>query len=447
MGVPPPIGGEVVTVGSSLAAGTRKMAWDMPGSLIRRSRVSRHLDAVTSGAIECEVEPRALGVEPAALRGVWGAVERLYRSGIHPAIAVYVRYRGRVLLDRAIGHASGNGPDDPADAPKRLATPETPFSTLSASKPLAAMMIHLLAERGLVHLDDPVAEYLPEFARYGKDAITIRQLLVHRAGLAFVPAEALDLDRLADPSLVLETVCNFRPVFRPGRVLAYHAVSSGFVMSELVRRVTGRDIRALVAETLTAPLGFRWLNFGVAPEDRGAVATNYLTGPPVSGVVRAVFRRVLGVEFTDLPAISNDSRFLTGIIPSANLVATANDMSRFYQLLLEGGALDGVRVFAPRTVARATAEQTYMEFDRSLGMPIRYSLGFMLGARWISLYGPGTEHAFGHLGFTNIITWADPTRQVAAAVLTSGKPLLYPAIYDWIDIPRQIGLACPPVRS
>jgi CubicO group peptidase (beta-lactamase class C family) len=358
-----------------------------------------------------------------------------------------VRYRGQVLLDRAIGYATGNGPDDPPDAPKRLATPDTPFSTLSASKPLAAMVMHLLAERGLVHLEDPVCEYLPEFAQHGKDVITIRHLLLHRAGLTFVPAEALDLDRLADPALILETVCNFRPVSRPGRVVAYHAVSSGFVMSELVRRVMGKDIRAVVADAIVRPLGLRWMNFGVAPEDCAAVATNYLTGPPISGAFRALFRRVLGVEFGDLPAISNDPRFLTGIIPSANVVATANDISRFYQLLLEQGTLDGVRVFEPRTVARATAEQTYMEFDRSLGMPIRYSLGFMLGARWFSLYGPGTERAFGHLGFTNIVTWADPDRQVAAAVLTSGKPLLYPAVYDWIDIPRQIGLACPPVRS
>ena len=423
------------------------MVWGMQGSLIRRSRVPRDLGAVTCRAIEREVEPRALGVEPAALDRVWGAVERLYRSGIHPAIAVCVRYRGQVLLDRAIGHASGNGPDDAPEAPKRLVTPDTPFSTLSASKPLAAMVMHLLAERGLVHLDDPVCEYLPEFARHGKEVITIRHLLVHRAGLAFVPAAALDLDRLADPALVLETVCDFRPVFRPGRVLAYHAVSSGFVMSEVVRRVLGKDIRAVVADDIARPLGLRWMNFGVVPEDCAAVATNYLTGPPISGAFRALFRRVLGVEFENLPDISNDPRFLTGIIPSANVVATANDLSRFYQLLLEQGALGGVRVFEPRTVARATAEQTYMEFDRSLGMPIRYSLGFMLGARWLSLYGPGTERAFGHLGFTNIVSWADPDRQIAAAVLTSGKPLLYPAIYDWIDIPRQIGLACPPVRS
>jgi CubicO group peptidase (beta-lactamase class C family) len=419
----------------------------MPGILMRRSRVPRDLDAVTRIAVEREVDPRALGVPPPAVQAIWQAVERLYRSGMHPAIALCVRRQGEVLLDRAIGFASGNGPTDPPDAPKRPATPDTPFSTLSASKPLASMVMHLLAERGLLHLDDPVCEYLPEFARHGKDAITIRHLLVHRAGLAFVPAAALDLDRLADPALVLETICDIEPASPPGRVLAYHAVSSGFVMSELVRRVVGKDIRTVVAEAICRPLGLRWMNFGVAPEDCAAVATNYLTGPPISQVVRALFRRVLSVEFEELPALSNDSRFLTGIVPSANVVTTANEMTRFYQLLLEQGTLDGVRVFEPRTVARATAEQTYMEFDRSLGLPIRYSLGFMLGARWLSLYGPGTERAFGHLGFTNIVTWADPERQIAVALLTSGKPLLYPGIYDLIDIPRQIGRACPVVRS
>jgi CubicO group peptidase (beta-lactamase class C family) len=420
------------------------MVWDMPGSLMRRSRVPARLDAVTHIAADREVDPRSLGVTPAAVTAVWNAVERLYRSGMHPAIAVCVRYQGRVLLDRAIGHASGNGPEDPPDRPKHPVTPDTPFSALSASKPLAAMMVHLLVERGVLHLDDPVCEYLPEFTGHGKDAITIRHLLVHRAGLAMVPPEALDLDRLADPALVLETICDLRPVFRPGRILAYHAVSAGFVIAEVVRRVLGRDIRSLVTESLCQPLGLRWMNFGVALEDCDAVATNYLTGPPIPAVARALFRRVLGVEFDDLPAISNDPRFLTGIVPAANLVATANEMSMFYQLLLEGGRLGDVRVFEPRTVGRATAEQTYMEFDRTLGMPIRYSLGFMLGARWVSLYGPGTGHAFGHLGFTNIITWADPRRRVAAAILTSGKPLLYPGIYDLIDIPRQIGLACPP---
>ena len=70
-------------------------------------------------------------------------------------------------------------------------------------------------------------------------------------------------------------------------------------------------------------------------------------------------------------------------------------------------------------------------------------MGFMLGGRWLSFYGPGTSHAFGHLGFTNIVTWADPERDVAAALLTSGKPVVYPQIVDLFDILVQIGRACP----
>jgi CubicO group peptidase (beta-lactamase class C family) len=304
------------------------------------------------------------------------------------------------------------------------------------------MIVHLLAERGLLHLEDPVCAYLPEFARHGKDEITIRHLLLHRAGLAIVPATMLDLDRLADPDLLLESVCAIEPGSKPGRTLAYHAVSAGFVMAEVVRRVVGKDIREFAADAICRPLGLRWMNYGVAPADVDRVARNYLTGPPLPLAGQMLFRRVLGVPFEALPAISNDHRFLTGIVPSANVVTTANEMSRFYQLLLEGGTLGGVQVFEPRTVARAVAQQTYGEIDRSLLMPIRYSLGFMLGARWLSLYGPRTTRAFGHLGFTNVIAWADPERDVAAAVLTSGKPLAYPAVYDFIDIPRRIALAC-----
>jgi CubicO group peptidase (beta-lactamase class C family) len=124
-------------------------------------------------------------------------------------------------------------------------------------------------------------------------------------------------------------------------------------------------------------------------------------------------------------------------------VATANEMSLFYQVLLDGGELDGVRIFDRRTIQRATVEQSYLEFDLTLGLPLRYGMGFMLGGHWFSFYGPGTSHAFGHLGFTNIVTWADPERDVAAALLTSGKPVVYPQIIDLFDILVQIGRACP----
>ena len=417
----------------------------MLSRLMRRSPVPRDLGAVTHVAVDREADPRALGADPAAVAALWRAVERLYESGIHPAIQLCVRRHGRVLLDRAIGYARGNGPDDAPDVPKVPVTPDTPFSIMSASKPLTAMVMHLLAERGALHLDDPVCEYLPDFARHGKADVTIRHLLLHRAGLALVDPAALDLDRLADPALVRETVCELRPNSPPGRVLAYHAVTAGFVLGEIVREVTGRDIRAFVDEAIVRPLGLRWTNYGVAPADADRVAYNYFTGPPLSLTFRLLFRRVLGVDFEALSPLSNDRRFLTGIIPSANVVTTASEISLFYQLLLEHGATGGVRVFTPKTVSRATAEQTYMEFDRTLGLPIRYSLGFMLGARWLSLYGPDTESAFGHLGFTNVVTWADPARDVSVALLTSGKPFVYPALCNLLDIALQLGLACPKV--
>ena len=174
---------------------------------------------------------------------------------------------------------------------------------------------------------------------------------------------------------------------------------------------------------------------------------NYFTGPPALPPLSFLLRRALGVEFRRATEMSNDPRFLTAVVPAANIVVNANELSRFYQLLLDGGSQGGVRVFDPRTIRRATSESSYFEIDFTLGLPIRYGMGFMLGDRWFSVYGPDTPYAFGHIGFTNVIGWADPERDVAAALLTSGKPAIYPQVLDLYDVLRQIGLACPKVRD
>ena len=126
-------------------------------------------------------------------------------------------------------------------------------------------------------------------------------------------------------------------------------------------------------------------------------------------------------------------------------MTTANELSRFFELLRNGGELDGVRIFEPRTLRRMLTEQSYMEIDFTLGFPTRFSLGMMLGAQVLSLYGPDTELAFGHLGFTNIIGWADPERAISAAVITSGKPVLYPELPVFWNLMRTIGLVSPKV--
>lgn len=422
----------------------------MPLSMITRCRVPKDLASVTSTNAAAEGDPRAVDVAPASIAAIWHAVERLYRSGIHPAIQLCVRRHGQVLIDRAIGHASGNGPDDPRHVRKVPATSATPFNIYSASKAVTAMIIHLLDQRRLVHLNDPVCEYIPEFGQHGKEAITLQHVLTHRAGIPNLPPAVMRLETLDDEAQILGLLCEAKPVWRPGRRLAYHAITGGFILGEVVKRVTGKPIRTVLKHEILQPLGFRWMNYGVAPRDVPKVALAYQTGLPVLPPLSTVLERALGVPMERAVALTNDPRYLTAVVPSGNVVATANELSRFYQLLLNGGTLDGVSIFEPRTIRRATQEHSYLEFDLTLVLPLRYAMGFMLGGHYASLYGPDTANAFGHLGFTNIISWADPDRQVAATLMTSGKPLVYPELYFLHDVMWHIDRACtktPPRRA
>lgn len=411
-------------------------------SLVARCRVPKDLQSVTSINEAAEVDPRSVGVTADAVANIWRSVERLYRSGIHPAIQLCVRRHGEVILDRAIGHASGNGPDDPKHGRKVLATTATPFNIYSASKAITAMVIHLLDQRRLVHLNDPVCEYIPEFGSQGKDTITIQHVLTHRAGVPNLPPEVMRLETLEDEDEIVRIMCAATPSWRPGRRLAYHAITGGFILGEIVKRVTGKHIRTVLKQEILQPLGFRWTNYGVAARDVSKVALAYFTGPPLLPPLSTLLERALGVPMDRAIALSNDPRFLTAVVPAGNVVSTANELSRFYQLLLDGGTLDGVHIFEPRTIRRATQEHSYLEFDLTLVLPLRYGMGFMLGGTYLSLYGPDTPNAYGHLGFTNIVSWADPDRQVAGTLMTSGKPVIYPEIYFLHDIMRQIGTGC-----
>ena len=237
---------------------------------------------------------------------------------------------------------------------------------------------------------------------------------------------------------MLEMLCAAKPRSRPGKLLSYHAVSGGFIVAEIVRRVTGRDIRTVLRQEILKPLGFRWGNYGVSPRDVGRVALSYPTGPPALPPLSTVLERALGLPPDEVTVRSNDPRFLTGIVPSGNVVTTANELSRFFDLLLAGGELDGVRILQPRTIRRAISERAFREIDFSLVAPLRHASGFMLGARAFSLFGPDTEEAFGHLGFTNVLGWADPERALSVGLMTSGKPMLHPALGElWLLTERS----------
>jgi CubicO group peptidase (beta-lactamase class C family) len=308
---------------------------------------------------------------------------------------------------------------------------------------VVAMLVHACDQRGLVHLDDPVARYLPEFGRYGKERITLRHVLTHRAGIPRIPPQFADLGLLERPSELLAVLANQKPQWRPGRRLAYHALTGGFVLGAVVERVTGLPLREVLRREITGPIGLPDFDFGVPAARIREVAVNAFTGPPVLPPVSQILARALSVALPEAVRASNDPRFVTGVVPAGNVIATANAASRFMQLLLDGGALDGVRVFETRTIERAIAEQSYLELDFTLGAPIRYGMGFMLGGRFASLFGLNTQRAFGHVGFTNVFVYADPSRDISVALMTSGKPVLSPGIVRTLWILQTIARVIP----
>lgn len=394
------------------------------------------LHEVTTARAGAEAPPGDAGLSRRDVDEIWASVEALYASGLHPAVSICLRRRGHVVLDRTIGHARGNSPA--ASGSKVVATPDTPFCLFSASKAVTAVLVHMAEERGALHLDDRIADFVPAFARRGKESITLRQLMTHRAGLPSLPDAGLDEHVLTDWPRILGLLCDARPLTVPGRRLAYHALTGGYLLGEALQVATGRSLRALLREWLTGPLGLPSMEFGVPEGPIEAVAHNAFTGlaplPPLAWMLE----RSLGIPLRQAVDVSNREPWMRGVVPSGNVVATANDACRLFEALRRDGELDGVRVLEPRTLRRAVAETSYLELDRTLGLPMRYGTGFMLGGRRLSLYGADTERAFGHLGFTSVVAWADPARELSAALLTSGKPFVTPGQVRWLNVARTI---------
>jgi CubicO group peptidase (beta-lactamase class C family) len=416
----------------------------IPGvpDLFRRIWVPKDIESVVT--VGHEEDPAAAGMTQAGVDKIWRAAIAAYRTGLYPAVQVCVRREGVVVLDRAIGHADGNGPRDSQKSEKVLATPETPFLTYSASKGITAAVIHMLIDRGQLGLDDRISTYIPEYGCLGKESITIGQVLSHRAAVQQIPA-GISPDHWHDREFIVDALCRIKAAGRPGTYQAYHALTGGLILGEVVHRVTGNDIRTLLAKEILQPLGFDWTNYGVAPESTDQVARNYVTGLPLLPPFTLLAQRALGASYREVTELGNDPRFLTAIVPSGNLVSTANELSRFYEIFRRGGEMDGVRVLSPETLRKALVVQGRFQPDLTLGVNFRFGYGFMQGGKAVSLFGPDTVRAFGHLGFINIAAWTDPQRALSAAIMTSGKPFLQYDTTRFYALILAIKGACPKV--
>jgi CubicO group peptidase (beta-lactamase class C family) len=280
---------------------------------------------------------------------------------------------------------------------------QTLFNISSCGKGVAATCLHILADRGQVDYDSPVAKYWPAFAAGGKSAVTVRHVLSHRSGIPHTPP-GYGPEMLVDWDRMCAGIANLEPIFEPGTKTAYQAVNFGFIVGEIIRRVDGRRIGDFLAQEIGEPLGADSLFFGVPAAALERVAT-LKEGPNAGGPANRPAPTVSAATF-------NRDDVRQAAIPSSGGIMNARSLARHYAVLAQGGTLDGVRLLSPERIRVASELQTD-QVDELYHVAIKRSLGYRLG----NDTGPGAgPHAFGHVG-NGMFAYADSDQQFAIALL------------------------------
>ena len=335
-------------------------------------------------------------------------LEQGRHSILHPGAQLYVSLRGEVIADLALGEARPGGPMQR----------DTLTLWLSAGKPITAIAIAQLAERGLLAFDDFVSRHLPEFAQNGKNAITIRHLLTHTAGFR-------DADRLAENLAWEEMIARIcatplEAEWQPGAKAGYQTMSSWLILGELIRRVDGREAGRYVRECIFEPLGMRdsWMGIpaGHIASYGDRMALMYYSG-------RTEFR---------LHPFWNAEEDFAACRPGSGVRGPIHELGKFYEALLAIHAeriAPSASVLKPATLRELTTRHRIGLFDHTFQHTLDLGLGFILNS---NRYGPETvpygygrhasEATFGHSGSQSSCAFADPEHQLVVAWHCNGQP-------------------------
>lgn len=294
----------------------------------------------------------------------------------------------------------------------------------SATKGATATAAHLLAQRGALDLDVPVVKYWPEFAAKGKAETPVRWLLSHQAGLVALDEPVPLADALAWQPMVAALAVQ-RPLWTPGTEHGYHGRTWGWLVGEVIRRVSGRTPGSFFAEEIAAPLGLDFF-IGLPVSERDRVSRMVyqqpetdLTTVPMESIPEELHELV--AAWRDPDSLSNRAFRVTepaeidfnarevqaAELPASNGIGTARGLARMYAALI--GEVDGVRLFTPETLAAAAAEQVSGP-DRVMVAPSRFSSGYMLPTGTMPMAGP---NSFGHTGRGGSLGFADPEHGIA----------------------------------
>jgi CubicO group peptidase (beta-lactamase class C family) len=292
---------------------------------------------------------------------------------------------------------------------------DTMSVVFSTTKGVAAASALLLVDRGLLDLDAPVAAYWPEFAQAGKEKIPVRWLFSHRAGLVAVDSP-LSLEDVVASGPVVAALASQAPNWEPGEGHGYHMLTYGWLLGELVRRITGKTLGAFFRAEVAEPLGLDfWIGLPEEHEPRVApLIAPRRSAAAKSRVTQLLFdpatllSRAMRNPFLSLDAL-NSAAIHHAEIPAAGGIGTARALARLYAALI--GEVSGVRVLSPATLERATGVESEGE-DRVLMVDTRFGLGFMHPCALSPLGGPTS---FGHPGLGGAVAFADKARGLSVA--------------------------------
>lgn len=336
----------------------------------------------------------------------FGAVtEMLHKTVRHRkggGAAVAVCHRGEVVVDAWIGTRNALG--EPWER-------DTVAMSFSTTKGVVATATHRLVDRGLIDYDEPVATYWPEFAANGKAGVTVRHLLSHSAGLHMIHGVIEDASVLLDWDAMCAVLAAQAPAYEPGTRHGYHGITYGFLVGEVLRRVTGKTVNEVIRDEIVTPLGLDGMFIGVPDQTEGRLADLIMSfgeGERLDRLAERLTRtRALRSTIKTFYARGIDELLMSkqvheSELPALNGCFTARSLARMYGVLACGGTLEGEEFLSAKTLRRAIEVQTYRP-DIVVGFPMRWRLGYHTAATTRGMLPNG----FGHFGYGGSGAWAD----------------------------------------
>jgi CubicO group peptidase (beta-lactamase class C family) len=322
------------------------------------------------------------------------AIEELVESGAERGLQVSVYRHGEQIVDAVAGVA------DPSTG--RQVTSDTLFFSYSIGKGVAATVVHVLAERGVLDYDAPIVELWPEFGAHGKEKATVRHALSQSVGVPGLPSD-LTVEDLTDWDKMCAIIADSEPWWEPGTKIGYHAITWGYIVGEIIRRASGKPIPQALREEVAAPLGVtNELFFAVPAAERSRVARledapggEEMFGelPEDSPILK------LGPNLS--AADANRDEVLGANILAGGTV-TARAVARMYAALL--GEVDGVRLISPERLREVSAVAMSGP-DEIFGFPTSWGLGYSIGQFMSN--AQETQHVFGVGGIGGSHAYAD----------------------------------------